>query len=168
MINKIPRNIIRFALLALIQVFVLNNIRLGGYINPQFYIIFILLLPFETPGWVLLTVSLLLGITIDLFTFTYGFHALSCLIMAFARPFILDIFAPRDGYEKGTLPRVYYYGFNWFLKYAVVLIFIHHVSLFYIEMYRFTEFFRTFLKVLMSTSVSTIFIVASQYLVFRK
>lgn len=168
MINAIPQNIIRFILLVLLQVFVLDNIRLGGYINPQFYIIFILLLPFETPGWVLLTVSLLLGLSIDMFSFTYGFHAISCIIMAFARPFVLNIFAPRDGYEKGTYPRIFYYGFVWFLKYAFVLILIHHLALFYIEMYRFTEFFRTFLKVILSTTISTVFIVASQYLVFRK
>jgi len=168
MINRIPQNLLRFFLLVLFQVFLLNNIRLGGYINPQFYIIFILLLPFETPGWILLTTSLLLGISIDLFTNTYGFHAFACIIMAFSRPFILKVIAPRDGYEKGSYPRVFYYGLPWFLKYTLVLVFIHHTGLFFLEMYRFTEIFRTLLKIILTTGVSTIFIVTSQYLVFRK
>ena len=45
------RNIIRFVFLVLLQVLILNNIQFSGYINPYFYIYFILLLPFDTPRW---------------------------------------------------------------------------------------------------------------------
>lgn len=168
MINRIPRNIIRFFVLVLFQVLILNNIRLGGYINPQMYILFILLLPFETPRWFGLTLGLLTGFTIDVFSMTYGFHSFACVIMVFARIWVLELFAPRDGYNKGTYPRVFYYGFMWFLKYAAILILIHHISLFYLEIHRFTEFFRTFLKVILSSFFTLLFIMASQFLVFRK
>lgn len=168
MINLVPRILFRFVVLVLFQVLILNNIRMGGYINPQLYILFILLMPFETPPWLVLTSGLLLGFSIDLFTFTYGFHSFATVIMSFARLWVLKIFSPRDGYESGTHPRIQYYGFTWFLKYAAILVIIHHMALFYIELHKFSYFFLTLGKVIISSLFSLLFIIASQYLVFKR
>ena len=48
MINPIISNTFRFFFLALLQVVVLNNVGLFNLFNPYLYILFILLLPFET------------------------------------------------------------------------------------------------------------------------
>ncbi|MBN2349252.1 MAG: rod shape-determining protein MreD [Bacteroidales bacterium] len=168
MIKVFPRNILRFLVLVLIQVLIFNNIQFSGYINPYVYLLFILLLPFETPGWLLLLSAFLLGFTVDIFSETLGMHTIATVFMAFIRPYVLQILAPRDGYESGTYPRIYYYGFLWFLKYTVILILAHHFVLFYLEIFRFSDFFRTFLRVILSSSFSVFFIVMSQYIVFRK
>ena len=48
--NKlIIQNIIRGLALVFFQVSVLNNIYLGGYVNPFLYILFILMLPVGMP-----------------------------------------------------------------------------------------------------------------------
>ena len=39
------RNIGRFVLLMLLQLLVLNNVYLGGYVMPMLYVLFILMLP---------------------------------------------------------------------------------------------------------------------------
>ncbi len=102
MIRVLPRNIIRFVLLVLFQVLVFNNIQLGGYLNPYIYVLFLLLMPFETPRWLLLVAAFTLGISIDVFSNTLGIHTSATVFMAFIRPFVLDFIAPRDGYEIGT------------------------------------------------------------------
>ena len=99
MINLFLRNIGRFIFLVLFQVLVLDNIQLGGYLNPFMYVLFILLMPFETPGWVLLFSAFLLGGSIDLFEHTPGMHASAAVFMAFLRPAVLKLIAPREGYE---------------------------------------------------------------------
>ena len=136
MIKIFSRNIIRFLFLVFIQVLIFNNIQFSGLINPYIYVIFILLLPFKTPTWALLGLAFLLGISVDLFANTPGMHSTATVLMAFLRPYVLSIIAPRDGYETGTFPRLYYYGFFWFLKYAAILVTIHHLSLFYLEIFR--------------------------------
>lgn len=168
MIKVLPRNIFRFVLLVLMQVFIFNNIQFSGYINPYIYVLFILLLPFETPGWLLLTLAFLLGFSIDILSGTLGMHTAATVFMAFLRPFILQVFSPRDGYEAGTYPRVHYYGFNWFLKYAAILILAHHLVLFYMEIFRFSDFFSTLLRVLLSSIFSLTLIMLSQYIIFRE
>lgn len=168
MIKLLGRNIIRFILLVLVQVLIINNIQFSGFVVPYLYVLFILLMPFETPKWLLIVSAFALGLSVDLFTQTPGMHAAACVLMAFLRPFILEMSAPRDGYEAGTFPRIHYYGFQWFLRYTVILVLAHHFILFYIEVFRFSEFFSTFLRVLLSSLFSVILIMLSQYFIYRK
>lgn len=168
MIKVLPRNVLRFVFLVLVQVLIFNNIQLSGYLNPYIYILFIILLPFEVPHWLLITVAFLLGLSIDLFSQTPGIHAFATTFMAFFRPLVLNILSPRDGYVAGSYPRIYYYGFEWFLKYSIMLIFIHHFVLFFVEVFSLSGFLHTFLRIMVSTLFSTLIVVISQYLVFRK
>lgn len=168
MINEIIRNIIRFIVLVLAQVLIIKNIELGRFINPFIYVLFIIVLPFETPKWLLLILSFFLGLSIDMFYDTAGMHAAACVFMAYIRPGILKLFSPRDGYESGTQPTIQYLGVPWFLSYAGILIVLHHLVLFYLEMFRFSEFFSTFFRVIVSTIFTLLLVVVSQYLFNRK
>lgn len=168
MANVIIRNIIRFFLLVLVQVLIIKNIELGRFINPFVYVLFIVVLPFETPKWLLLCIAFILGITIDMFYDTAGMHAAACVFMAYLRPGVLKLFSPRDGYEFGTQPTIQYLGIPWFLSYAGILIVLHHLILFYIEVFRFSEFFSTFFRVLVSSIFTMLLVVISQYFFQRK
>lgn len=168
MIKYIPRNIFRFIFLILLQIWVLNNIQLSGYINPYLYVLFILLLPFETPGWIVLFSSFFLGLSIDIFTDTLGMHTSASVFMGFLRPFVLQSIAPRDGYETGKLPRIYYYGFSWFFKYAFLLILTHHLFLFSIEVFNFKSYHLVLIRTILSTVFTTILVIVSQFIIFRK
>lgn len=163
MIKTVPKYIFNFILLVFLQVFILNNIQFSGYINPYIYVVFILTLPFETPKWLLLVLAFLIGITIDTFSHTLGMHSSATVFMAFLRPFVLEIIAPRDGYESETYPQLRYYGGNWFLKYAAILVFAHHLFLFYIEVFRLSDFFATFFRALLSSIFSIFLILIGQY-----
>ena len=83
------KNIIRFVVLILVQVLVLNHINFFGYLDPYLYVLFILMLPFEIPGWMLLISAFLLGLGIDLFSGTSGIHTAASVFMAFCRPAML-------------------------------------------------------------------------------
>lgn len=167
MIRQVSRYGLQFLVLVLLQVFILNHIQLGGYVNPYLYILFIIILPINTPKWLLLVLGFILGLTIDLFTHTPGMNSSATVLIAFIRPYVLEIIAPREGYEKNSSPRVKLYGFTWFLRYTIILVLVHHFLLFYIEVFRFTDFFYTFGRVVLSTVFSTILIVTSQYLIYR-
>ncbi len=168
MFQSLFKDIIRFILLILFQVLILNNINMGGMINPYLYILFILLLPFETPRWALLILAFITGFSIDFFSQQHGLHTAACVILGFLRPSVLKIFNPRENYEKVKEPNLQIYGFTWFLKYALLCTFIHHFSLFYLEIFRLSDFFITFGRVLLSTIFTVILIILSQYLFYRR
>nr|WP_319400810.1 rod shape-determining protein MreD [uncultured Carboxylicivirga sp.] len=162
MISYLPRYIFNFFFLTLIQVLVLNNIQFSGFVNPYLYVLFIITLPFETPGWLLLILAFISGFSVDIFSNTLGMHASATVFMAFFRPTILRAFAPRDDYQPGTIPNMAFYGPAWFLRYALILVLLHHLCLFFIEVFSITHFFSTLWRVLASTTFTMILIFLSQ------
>jgi len=167
MIKTIQKYLVQFLVLMVMQLLIFNNIDFSGYINPYVYILFILLLPFETPGALLLVLAFLTGFVIDLFMGTPGVHSTATVLTAFLRPFIQGVFQPRDGYQTGTNPTAMHYGMEWFIKYAAILISIHHIVLFYLEVLSFDHFFATFLRALASIAFTLLILLLSQFLVFR-
>jgi hypothetical protein len=167
-INNIIKNSIRFVLLVLLQVLIVQNIRLGSYIILLPYVLFILLLPFETPKLVVLFASFAIGLTIDMFYDTAGIQAAACTFVGFSRYYILKLLSPREGYDPGLIPTVDSMGSIWFLTYSALIIFIHHLVFFYLEIFRFDEFFRTLLRVILSTIGTFSFVYVVQFLFYRK
>ncbi|MCF8378637.1 MAG: hypothetical protein K9H49_03610 [Bacteroidales bacterium] len=168
MIRIYLRNIIRFFILIFVQIIIFDNIQLGGNISPYIYVLFIILMPFEIQGWGLLLSAFFLGLGIDILLLSPGFHTAATVLMAFLRPFVLQSFAPRDGYDLGSFPRVYYYGLGWFAKYSIILIFFHHLFLFSLEIFRFSDIFLILWKTVLNTLISGLLIILSQYFVFKK
>jgi len=168
MIDNIQKNIVLFFVLVLLQVLVLNNIQLSGYLNPYLYILFIILLPFETPGWLVLILGFLLGFSIDIFSNTLGINAAATVAMAFARQHLLRSLAPRGGFELNSSPNIHTNGIWWFVKYSFSLIIIHHIYLFYLAVFSFQFFFKTLFLSILNAIVTCGIIVLSQYVSRKK
>jgi rod shape-determining protein MreD len=163
MINSIFRFSLIFILLILLQVLLFDNIQFSGYINPYVYVMFILLLPIEIPSWLLLLLSFATGLIIDFFSGSPGMHSFATVLAGFVRPYILRLVSPRDGYEPGSDPSMLTYGFRWFFIYTLLIILIHHTALFYLEVFRFADFFRTMLRVLLSSMFTIAFILLIEF-----
>jgi len=136
MLSKIVKYGSLFVFLLLFQVLILNNLHMSIWLNPYVYILLIILLPFETPNWLVLTISFVVGMIIDTFSNSMGMHTAACVLLGFSRQYILKLFAPRDGYEHGHYPHYSYMGIVWFLVFAGILTFTHHITLFLIEDFR--------------------------------
>lgn len=161
MIRYIIKYGVSFILLVLFQGLILNEIELGGYINPFLYVIFIIALPFDTPDWLVLSLGFLIGLFIDIFTSTIGMHISATVFMAFIRVFILKLLRPRDGYEFNTHPSLQHMGIIWYLNYSAILILAHHLFLFFVESFKFSQFFATSGRAILSSifTLALVFIV---------
>lgn len=165
-------NLLKYALVfvvsVLLQVLIFNNVLIARMISPFFYILFIVLLPFDTPRAMLLFLAFILGLTVDIFTNTPGVHASACLLTGFIRPGVLQLISSRETLESVTAPRVGNMGFQWFAGYVTFLVLIHHFFLFFIEAFSFQGFPFTLLRVILSSVLSVVLIVLSQFIIFRK
>ena len=161
------RNIIRFILLVLIQVLLLNDIPLqwwsspGGIppYTPFIYPLFILLIPLSTHTSFLLLLAFLTGITIDSFMDTGGIHAASCVLMAFVRRRVLATLLPKRLSEyQNIAPNIKSMGWTPFLTYAGVLLAIHHTTYYIIEIWGFQSVGYLLLKIAISLLTSMVFV----------
>ncbi len=156
--------IISFFLYLLAQALIFNNIVLFGTAHSFIYIGFLLTLPLELaimPGMI---IGLGLGLGIDAFSNTFGLHAAASVLLMYIRPKIISGITPQGGYAVNMIPRPNIIGLAWFSTYALPLIFIHHLVLFFVEFGGFDLFWSTLLKVLASTAYSFILIVVIQYM----
>lgn len=162
------RNILQFIIILALQVFLLNKIGLqwwGTPISgapsfiPLLYPLFILLLPVNTPVWVMLFAGFFTGLTMDAFSNTGGMHAAATLIMAYARRPVLSILLPNklDDFKQ-MVPTPYNLNWSTFLFYTAVLLFIHHLFYFMFEVWSFRSIGYTLLKTFITLITSMLFV----------
>src|SRR5215211_4944014 len=94
------KNIFRFVLFILVQAFVLDKVPpLHQFVKPYLYFLFILWLPFNISRLGLMIVAFLFGLSMDYLTGTPGLHAAPCVLIAYFRPFILNVLLPQEKTE---------------------------------------------------------------------
>jgi hypothetical protein len=166
--NSYAYLLLRFLVLVAAQVLLVDHINLGGYINPPVYILFILLLPFQIPGWLLLVSAFFLGLSIDLFSNSTGLHAASTVFVAFMRPAIIKWVGAPAEYEEHLQPGIADMGFRWFAFYSFFIILTHQFVLSLLESFFLAEIGLIFLRMILSTIVTLIFILIINYLFMRE
>jgi len=166
--NIILKHSIRFLLFFLVQVLILNQIEPGMGIQIMIYPLFVLLLPVEMSVISLMLISFGLGIAIDSMSNSFGLHASSLLAVAYLRPVIFKLFAPRDGYDILLETNIFNMGTTWFLKTFGILLIIHHFWFFMLEMFKLNEILYVLQKTGLSVVVSILICILLQYLFLRK
>ena len=160
---------LRFILIILLQIVILNKITLWGFVTPMVYFVFILSLPFKTPRWVVILLGFFTGITVDFFTGgIIGIHALATLVIAFIRSFTIGTITSRKEREKHLLPIFHDMRFIWYLQYVFILTFIHHFVYFFVDILSFNSFFQALMVILSNTVCSIICIFIIQILFYKK
>lgn len=154
---------LRILLFVALQVLVFSRIGLGetwaSYFQPMLYPLVILLLPVGIPSSVLLLLAFFVGTLIDIPLGTYGIHAGALVLTTFCRQLVLNLIAPRDGYNVGQLPTRKELGFRWFLAYSGILMIIHTFTFYSIQVFTFVFLNKIVLQTLGSLSISMTLIV---------
>lgn len=163
------KNIIRFALFILVQSFVLFKVPpLHRFITPYLYFLFILWLPFNVPRFSLTAIGFLFGLSLDYFTNTPGLHAAACTLIAYVRPFIINLLISQEGSDKNyASPSITSMGWAPYATYVVVLTFLHHSYLVFLEWMSFGTFWYFLGKVIATTAVSLLLILVTELLFYR-
>lgn len=156
--------ILSFLLYVFLQIFFVKHLVLFDYAFCFMYIAVVLLMPFDTALTTLLFVGFATGIFVDIFYDTLGMHAAATTLIAYIRQYVIRLLTPQRGYEERMALSLRSMGFRWFLIYTLMLTFVHHLVLFYVEASSVELFFYTFLKVIFSTLLTTFVIVGVQYL----
>lgn len=159
-------HIIRFIVLVLIQVLVLNNINFLGFINPYVYILFVILYPIKNNRLLFIFLSFLLGLTVDLFLDSGGVHAAACVTIAYARPVILkSVFGAI--YDHQTI-KFSSTDFGQRITYFSIITLIHHLILFSLEIFNTSKIILILKKSLFSSIFTILLCILITILFSRK
>ena len=149
-------SIFQFFLLLFLQSFLINQINLFGFINPNLYLLFLIVYRLDANPTLLIILGFALGLLLDLLTQGAGGHTIASLTIAFLRPFIIRFsfgvnYDVPMGMIKGSL-------LTQRLLYLSLIIFVHHLVLFIIIYFSFNNIL-SILKNTLFTSFFTFILV---------
>jgi rod shape-determining protein MreD len=143
-----------------------NEIHLFGFATPLLYVYFIIKLPVNLNRNAVFLLSALIGLLIDLLSFTLGINMLAGIFVGFFRFYFLKLFAPRDVFESYS-PSFSTFGRALFLRYAALMILLHQLVLFVAESFSLFEPGLLVLRIVGSFILTMLFIFAFESVTFK-
>ena len=109
-----------------------------------------------------------IGLSLDVFKSTPGMHASAMVVLGYARPYLLKIIEPREGFDVLKSPSIYSMRKNIYYLYVGAGAFVFHLWFFTVEVMRFSDFHIVLLKSFCSSIVSALLIILIQYLSVKR
>ena len=153
--RSIFTDILIIAFLIALQIFVLNRIIIMEKFIPVLYPVFVIFYPFFRNKYHFLVASFVLGLGIDAFLYTWGINAFATTLVAYYRSVIF-----RSSTESST-DFFSFQSLQWsqFLIFIFSAIFLHQLVVQYLEFFKLSKLFDTFINVLATSIISFIFMV---------
>lgn len=162
----IVRELIKFIIYILLQIFVFKDLILFGYAMSFIYVVYFITLPININRAYLMLIGFLSGFIIDIIYSTGGVHTFSSVMLTYFRPFIINRLIDSDkGARSSQLVSFQFIKQNDLAIYSLVIIFIHHTLVIFIEASSFHLFFYTLGKSIVSTLFTFILFLIGHYLV---
>ena len=117
---------------------------------------------------VIMTLSFLMGLVIDIFSNTPGMYALASVSVAFVRRTFIALVLQRGNEEVSLVPSFRSFGSGYFSIYAFCVIFLFCILVFIIEAFSFFTPLILVLRILSSTLLTFILILALESLNWKK
>ncbi len=164
MIKTVTQFIALFVTLLLVQV-ICSKIILFNVAMPVIFIYLILRLPIGMQvNWVM-TIAFAFGLIVDVFNNTQGMNALSCTLLAALRRPVFNLYVPRDDDMGYMLPSIASLGIGVYAKYMSTLVLFYCLALFMIQAFTLHDFPLTLLRIVASSVLSVILVLAIDSLV---
>ena len=144
--------IVLFLILALLQIFLFDNLSISIYLCPLVYIGFIVLLPIDAPPVAVLFLALSMSVAMA------GINTIATLPVAMLRRPLLQSVCGKDGIREGGIPSSIRLGQGGFLRYLVAMVVVHHFLFFMLESLSWAQLFHTLVRLVVSSAVTVGFI----------
>ncbi|MGL4780456.1 MAG: rod shape-determining protein MreD [Bacteroidales bacterium] len=148
--------IFSFLFYLLLQVLILNNLYFLGWATPYLYVYFLMTLPRELSKNMQLTIGLLMGLGLDIFSNTLGMNMTACIVIMFFRPYLLTLFGSRE--DEYDVPSFRTFGVGAFLRYATLMVLIHHITLNIVQFFTLHNFSHLMIRVISGSLLTLILI----------
>lgn len=165
--NDIVKYISYFVGLIIAQTLIFGQLEFGLGLHIMIYPLFLIVLPFDIKPVFLMLIAFAMGIILDAFSNTFGLHASASVLIAYLRPELYRLFAPREGYDILMKPSVRDLGINWFVSVTGIVILIHHFWFFFLEFFKWSAWF-SILKNTILSGLITVFIILAIEILFTK
>lgn len=159
-----PKTILHYTLLLVImvlsQAIVFNHLCLFGVAVPLVFIYFILSLPADLKVNYVVSLAFITGLIVDIFSDTPGMNALCCTILGLVRHPVLGLYIQRDEDMAERAPSISTLGIAVYIKFVLTMTLIYCTMFFVIEAMTFSFIGLMLMRIVASTILTSLLIVA--------
>lgn len=157
-----------FLIVSLLQVLLFSQMQIWGYVQPAFFLFFILMLPLNTSAAVRLLWAFALGFFVDVFSHGLGLHTAAILPMTFVQYHLIKVLKMPKEPDMSKCPNIREQGLSWFLLYTTILVFIYHLVFFALDAFSISLLIRHMYMVLVNSIVTVFVILIAHYFTTAK
>ena len=150
------------------HIFVARKLVFGQWVFSYVYVGFLLTFSPNISKSRFLLLGFFVGLLVDLFEYSPGIHASACLFLAFVRPYLISLLAARNNIDEDEIREISIreMSFFSFAIYAFLLIFLHHLLVFFLEAWTSKLLWLSLQKTFFSSIFTMLSVVLIQYLFF--
>ena len=156
----------RYVVVMLLQVLLFNQLQLWGACHPYIYILCLLMMPITLPHSVDMIIGAVVGLVMDVFCNSLGIHTAACILLMFIRPYVLGgLVNDKDRLNEQISSHAI--GMEAMIKYVVILVVIHHLTVFLVGAWSWHHIGFAILETIVSSIVTLTIIIGYNALKYR-
>ena len=156
----------RYVVVMLLQVLLFNQLQLLGACHPYIYILCLLMMPITLPHSVDMIIGAVVGLVMDVFCNSLGIHTAACILLMFIRPYVLGgLVNDKDRLNEQISSHAI--GMEAMIKYVVILVVIHHLTVFLVGAWSWHHIGFAILETIVSSIVTLTIIIGYNALKYR-
>ena len=150
----------------MLQVLLFNQLQLWGACHPYIYILCLLMLPITLPHSVDMLIGAAVGLVMDVFCNSLGVHTAACILLMYVRPYLIGALVnDKDRLNEQISLRAI--GMEALLKYVVILVVLHHLTVFLLAAWSRTHIGFVLLETLVSSVITILIVLGYNTLRYR-
>lgn len=156
----------RYIIVMLLQILLFDQLQLWGACHPYVYVVCLMMMPITLPHSADMIIGAVAGLVMDIFCNSMGVHMASCILLMFVRPYLLGaVVNDKDRLNEQISLRSI--GMEAFIKYAVILILIHHLAVFSLAAWSWSHIGFVLMETVISSFVTILIIVGYNTLLYK-
>jgi len=158
---------LRMLIILVVQILLLNNVHILGYITPL--LLGYMILPFNKGAdrIEMLLWGFVTGLLFDVFSNTAGMGAASLTLLAMLQPGLINLFTPRDAAEDFT-PSFRVMGFWKYVTYCLMGMFIVHATFYALDAFTIANWQLTLSAIAIGTLIATLLCIVAELITKTK
>ena len=148
----------RYIIVMLLQVLLFDQLQLWGACHPYIYVLCLLMMPITLTHSLSMIIGAVAGLVMDIFCNSLGVHMAACILIMFIRPYLIGaIVNDKDRLNEQISLRSI--GMEALIKYVVILVLVHHLTVFSLAAWSWSHMGFVLLETLISSIVTILIII---------
>lgn len=156
----------RYLLIMVLQVLLFDQLQLWGACHPYIYVLCLLMMPITLPHNVDMLIGAFAGFIMDIFCNSLGVHMAACILLMYIRPYLIG-FIVNDKDRLNEQISLHSIGMEALLKYTVIMVLIHHLTVFSLAAWSWSHMGFVLLETIVSSTITILLVIGYNVLRYK-